>query len=107
MAKNCREVDTEPKTPPCILTLGEASDGLFAWTVPNDPTTNAFVLVVAYDAAGNTSEDLSDLAFTITTPPAQTITIQVTDGWDQKSLADRSRVGIRLPRQDHDRALVG
>ncbi|MCP4171747.1 MAG: hypothetical protein GY758_13345, partial [Fuerstiella sp.] len=49
-----------------LIALGEANDGIFSWTVPNDPTANAFVRVVAHDAAGNTGEDLTNLDFTIT-----------------------------------------
>ncbi len=52
------------------IATGEANDGVYAWTVPNAPSSNAFVKVVARDAAGNSGEDLSNAAFTITAPPA-------------------------------------
>jgi len=44
---------------------GEANDGLYEWTVPDDATTTALVKVVATDGAGNSSEDMSDGVFTI------------------------------------------
>jgi len=56
------------------IATGEADDGSYSWSVPNDPGTNVVVRVVAYDAAGNSANDVSDAAFTITvpdtTPPA-------------------------------------
>jgi beta-lactamase superfamily II metal-dependent hydrolase len=50
------------------IAAGEANDGTYAWTVPNDPATNAFVKVIAYDAASNSAEDVSNAAFSITVP---------------------------------------
>jgi beta-lactamase superfamily II metal-dependent hydrolase len=52
------------------IALGEPNDGSYAWTVPNDPSSNVVVRVTARDAAGNSAADLSDAAFTITAPPA-------------------------------------
>ena len=51
------------------IATGEANDGTFSWTIPNDPTTNAFVKVVAHDGADNSGEDLSNAAFTIVAAP--------------------------------------
>jgi beta-lactamase superfamily II metal-dependent hydrolase len=55
------------------VAAGEANDGLFAWTVPNTPTSNGFVKVLARDAAENTAEDVSNGAFTISGAPVQAL----------------------------------
>ncbi|MHC4401862.1 MAG: Calx-beta domain-containing protein, partial [Planctomycetota bacterium] len=52
------------------IASGETNDGFYQWTIPNDPTANAFVKVVAHDAASNTGEDLSNVAFTISGAPS-------------------------------------
>ncbi len=51
-----------------LIAAGVANTGSYAWTVPNAATTNAFVKVVAHDGSGNTGQDLSNAAFTITAP---------------------------------------
>jgi beta-lactamase superfamily II metal-dependent hydrolase len=53
------------------IATGESNDGVYPWTVPDDPSTDCYVKVVAFDAATNSAEDISDVAFTITTgePP--------------------------------------
>jgi flagellar hook assembly protein FlgD len=61
------------------IATGEADDGVYPWTVPNDPSTDAYVKVIAWDAATNSGEDVSDGAFTITStpdtePPVVTVT---------------------------------
>jgi beta-lactamase superfamily II metal-dependent hydrolase len=48
------------------IATGETNDGVYPWVVPNDPSTNAFVKVVAYDAASNSGQDASDGPFTLT-----------------------------------------
>jgi hypothetical protein len=52
-------------TYPRTLATGEPNDGTFPWVVDEPPTTQARILVIAYDAAGNNGEDESDLDFTI------------------------------------------
>jgi hypothetical protein len=47
------------------IATGIANTGSYAWKVPNISTSNAFVKVVAHDAAGNTGVDLSNSAFRI------------------------------------------
>jgi hypothetical protein len=47
------------------IAAGLANTGSYAWTVSGSPTTNAFLKVVAHDAAGNTTTDLSDAAFAL------------------------------------------
>jgi hypothetical protein len=51
------------------IATGESNDGIYPWTVPNDPSTDCYVKVVAFDAATNSAEDVSDGAFTITSTP--------------------------------------
>ncbi len=84
------------------IALGEGNDGLFSWTVPNDPTDNAFVRVIAHDAGGNTAEHFSGLAFTINNQPPQTITLHVADGWDQKGEVALVQDETTSPRQVSD-----
>src|SRR5262249_52383339 len=60
------------------IVSGLANSGSYVWTVPNTPTTNAFVQVVAHDAAGNTGADLSNAAFTISAPDTTAPTVTVT-----------------------------
>jgi len=48
------------------LLLNGASTGTLNWFVPNMPTLEARVLVVAYDAAGNSGRDSSAAEFTVT-----------------------------------------
>jgi subtilisin family serine protease len=73
-----------------LIADGEANDGTFSWTVPNSPTTNAFVRVTAHDAATNSATDLSFAAFSITapdtTPPAAPTGLTATAGDGQVAL---------------------
>jgi len=48
------------------IVLGGANTGSVNWFVPNMPTTEARVLVLAYDAAGNSGRDSSSAHFTVT-----------------------------------------
>jgi hypothetical protein len=57
---------------------GLANNGTYSWTVPSTLTTNAFVEVVAHDAAGNSGQDLSNAAFTISAPDTTAPTVTVT-----------------------------
>ena len=43
----------------------ESNDGVYAWTIPDTPSTQCRVKVEAYDAAGNTGADISNNNFTI------------------------------------------
>jgi hypothetical protein len=60
------------------IATGLANTGSYAWTVPNTPTTNGIVKVVAHDAAGNVGSDVSNAAFTITAPDTTAPTVTVT-----------------------------
>lgn len=51
------------------LVSGLANSGNYLWVPANRPTTNARIKVVAVDGAANTSNDLSNAAFTIVSPP--------------------------------------
>ncbi len=53
------------------IATGEPNDGVHPWNVPNDPSTDAYVKVVAFDAATNSAEDVSAGAFTITSGSVQ------------------------------------
>jgi hypothetical protein len=47
------------------VAVGEANDGSYDWTVPNDATVLARLRVTAHDAAGHSTADPSDATFTI------------------------------------------
>jgi hypothetical protein len=61
---------------PTTIATGEANDGVYSWTVPDELTAQARVKVIAYDAAANSGEDVSDANFEITdgTDPSVTVT---------------------------------
>jgi hypothetical protein len=61
------------------IASGIANTGTYAWTVPNTPTTNGFVKVVAHDGSGNVGQDVSNAAFTISAPVGNPNDIYV---WD-------------------------
>jgi hypothetical protein len=65
---------TGPSGPFIAIATGLSNIGSYNWTVPNTPTSNAYVEVVAHDAAGNTGSDLSNAAFTIS-PPVTTLSV--------------------------------
>ena len=54
-------------TYPYTIASGLPNTGNYAWTVPNTPTHNARVRVLAYDAAGNPGLACSPADFTIST----------------------------------------
>jgi Bacterial Ig domain len=60
------------------IATGSANTGSYSWIVPNTPTTTAFVKVIAYDAATNSGQDVSNAAFTISPPDATAPTVTVT-----------------------------
>lgn len=62
------------------IATGLSNTGSFNWTVPNTPSTNAFVKVLVHDGAGNTGQDLSDNPFTISAPVGNANNMYV---WDQ------------------------
>ncbi len=53
-------------TYPHVIALGEPDDGSFTWLVPNTPSTECRVRIVAHDADTNSGEDVSDADFEIT-----------------------------------------
>ena len=55
-------------TYPHVIATGEANDGVYAWSIPNVPSTQCRVKVVAHDADANTGEDMSNANFTIASP---------------------------------------
>jgi len=48
---------------------GVAGSGKYTWTIPNDPSTTAFVKASVKDSASQTGSDASNTAFTIYAPP--------------------------------------
>lgn len=57
---------------PFTIVTGEANDGVYVWTIPNNRSTTCRVKVVAYDAALNQGSDTSNADFTISVR-AQTV----------------------------------
>jgi beta-lactamase superfamily II metal-dependent hydrolase len=55
------------------IATGESNDGTYDWTVPNAPSTNTFVRVIAHDAAANSASDVSNAAFSIVVPLPQVV----------------------------------
>ncbi len=52
-----------------LIASQESNDGLYPWNVPDTPTADALVKVVAYDPSLNEGEDVSDAVFAIEPPP--------------------------------------
>jgi len=55
---------------PTTIATGETNDGVYSWQVTGPTTTQARVKVIAYDAAANSGEDMSDADFEISDPSA-------------------------------------
>ncbi len=68
---------------PYVIALGEPNDGVFPWTVPNAPTTQCRVKVVAHDGDGHSAEDESAADFSIIRPLEvfQSFPMDVNPGW--------------------------
>ncbi|MFC1800350.1 T9SS type A sorting domain-containing protein, partial [Candidatus Eisenbacteria bacterium] len=78
-------------TYPHTIATGEPNDGIFSWLVDVAPTTQARVMVIAYDAAGNVGDDWSNADFTIyDDEPPQVTVVQPNGGevWDIDSFFD-------------------
>ena len=60
---------------PHTIATGHANDGEYLWTVPDTPSSNCIVKVVAYDTSKNAGEDVSNAVFSIVldTPPEVTV----------------------------------
>jgi hypothetical protein len=58
---------------PYTIATGEPNDSSYTWLVPDTPSENCIVKVVAYDSSVNPDDDVSDAAFSIRvrdlTPP--------------------------------------
>jgi hypothetical protein len=79
------------------IATGIANTGSYAWTVPNAPSTNGFVRVVAHDGSGNTGQDLSNAAFTITAPVGNPNDIYVWDmAWNVSQRGNWITVSVTL-----------
>jgi subtilisin family serine protease len=78
-------------TYPHTIATGEPNDGIYSWQVDVAPTTQARVKVIAYDAAGNDGEDVSDGNFTIADGTVPEVTVLVPNGgevWEALSIQD-------------------
>jgi hypothetical protein len=70
---------------PETLATGEASHGVYSWLVTAPAGTTARVKVLAYDAASNVGQDVSNANFTIADATAPTVTVSAPNGgetWD-------------------------
>jgi hypothetical protein len=58
---------------PYTIARGEPNDSSYTWVIPDTPSENCVVKVVAYDSSVNSGQDVSDAAFSIRvrdlTPP--------------------------------------
>src|SRR6185503_13033414 len=59
-----------PDGPYETLAHGVPNTGTYSWNVTGPSTTNAYVMVQAWDAAGNTRADASDAPFSVTVTAA-------------------------------------
>jgi beta-lactamase superfamily II metal-dependent hydrolase len=62
------------------VAIGEANDGVYAWTVPATATAQALVKVTAYDAAANPGSDMSNAVFTVNLPTFTIVASAATGG---------------------------
>jgi hypothetical protein len=86
------------------IATGEANDGVFPWSIPNDPSTNAYVRVVAFDAATNSGEDVSNGAFTITEQPTAELHVHglMVENIDLGKGFWMGRASVTVHDQNHD-----
>ena len=70
-------------TYPYVIALGEPNDGVFPWTIPNTPTSQGRVKVVAHDGDGHSAEASSAADFTIIRPLEvfQSFPMDTNPGW--------------------------
>jgi subtilisin family serine protease len=55
---------------PNVVATGEPNDSSYVWLVPDTPSANCIIKIVAYDSSENSSEDVSDAVFSIEAPVA-------------------------------------
>ena len=83
------------------LATGIANTGTYSWPVVGPPTSDAFLKVVAHDAAGLTGSDVNDAAFTIADVTGVDGTLPkvfaLSRLWPQPTHGD-ARVQFALPR---------
>ena len=59
---------------PYVVATGEPNDSVYLWNVPDTPSADCVVKVVAYDTWENSSQDVSDAVFTVAqAPPSVTV----------------------------------
>ncbi|MBI5711604.1 MAG: hypothetical protein HZC42_15065, partial [Candidatus Eisenbacteria bacterium] len=83
------------------LATGLGNSGSYGWTVTGPATTDAFLKVIARDAAGNARFDLSDAAFTITSgvgvESGAVTDFELAPVWPNP-LRGSARIGFAVPR---------
>lgn len=83
------------------LATGLGNTGSYGWTVTGPATADAFLKVIAHDAAGNARYDLSDAAFTITSGvgvgSAAVTDFELAPVWPNP-LRGSARIGFAVPR---------
>jgi hypothetical protein len=88
---------------PTTIATGESNDGTYSWTVPSSPTTEARIKVIAYDAATNSGEDVSDADFEIHDPAAglpagaDIPPVLVVSGNTPNPFQDRTSISFGIP----------
>ncbi len=70
-------------TYPDTIATGEVNDSSYMWLVPEDPSSECKVKVIAYDPSMNTGEDESDAVFSIEATPET----PAAAGWSLLALA--------------------
>jgi hypothetical protein len=91
------------------IATGIANSGTFGWTVTGPPTSDAWLEVVAHDAAVNTASDVSDAAFSIngvTGVESGTGVAFALEPVTPNPMRNSGRFAFALPRAAHARLSV-
>ncbi|HET7225088.1 MAG TPA: hypothetical protein VFK69_05170 [Candidatus Eisenbacteria bacterium] len=93
---------TGPGGPFDSLAVAIPNSGSFSWTVTGPATTNAFLEVIAHDAAGSTAADENDAAFSITGGAGvgpETILDFALERIAPHPVTGVARIGFAMPRE--------
>jgi hypothetical protein len=94
-------------TYPHTIATGEANDGVYSWQVDVAPTTQAHIKVIAYDAATNSGDDVSNADFEIYDPTSGVMQEPVVperlviSGAQPNPFSERTAIRFGLPRAGH------
>ena len=80
-----RKMDLEYSTagssgPWKTIVTGTNDVGGYSWSVPNDPSTDAYVRITAHDSGSQTDQAKNNASFNIVMPPPPSITITAPNG---------------------------